>query len=103
MQPGRTWRTLFDGIPLGRVSTSMTINATASLLLCFYIAAAKRQRGHPGPAHGTLQNDIPEGVHRRGAPTPTRPARPCGWWWDVFKYCAESVPRWNTISISATT
>ena len=91
--------TLFDGIPLGRVSTSMTINATASLLLCFYIAAAKRQGATPDQLNGTVQNDILKEYIARGTYSyPPRPSMRLVV--DVFKYCAESVPRWNTISIS---
>ena len=91
--------TLFDGIPLGRVSTSMTINATASLLLCFYIAAAKRQGATPDQLNGTVQNDILKEYIARGTYAyPPRPSMRLVV--DVFKYCAESVPRWNTISIS---
>ena len=84
--------TLFDGIPLGRVSTSMTINATASLLLCFYIAAAKRQGVTPEQLSGTLQNDILKEYIARGTYAyPPRPSMRLVV--DVFKYCAESVPR----------
>ena len=91
--------TLFDSIPLGRVSTSMTINATASLLLCFYIAAAKRQGFTADQISGTLQNDILKEYIARGTYAyPPRPSMRLVV--DVFKYCAESVPRWNTISIS---
>ncbi len=91
--------TLFDRIPLDRVSTSMTINATASLLLCFYIAAAGRQGVSPGQISGTLQNDILKEYIARGTYAyPPRPSMRLVV--DVFKYCAENVPRWNTISIS---
>ena len=91
--------TLFNGIPLGRVSTSMTINATASLLLCFYIAAAKRQGATPDQISGTVQNDILKEYIARGTYAyPPRPSMRLVV--DVFKYCAENVPRWNTISIS---
>ena len=91
--------TLFDSIPLDRVSTSMTINATASLLLCFYIAAAERQGVSPGQISGTLQNDILKEYIARGTYAyPPRPSMRLVV--DVFKYCAEKVPRWNTISIS---
>ena len=91
--------TLFDGIPLGRVSTSMTINATASLLLCFYIAAAGKQGVPQNEISGTVQNDILKEYIARGTYTyPPRPSMRLVV--DVFKYCAESVPRWNTISIS---
>ena len=91
--------TLFEGIPLDKVSTSMTINATASLLLCFYIAAAGRQGVKPEQLSGTLQNDILKEYIARGTYAyPPRPSMRLVV--DVFKYCAESVPRWNTISIS---
>ena len=91
--------TLFDSIPLGRVSTSMTINATASLLLCFYIAAARRQGFTADQISGTVQNDILKEYIARGTYAyPPRPSMRLVV--DVFKYCAESVPRWNTISIS---
>ena len=91
--------TLFDGIPLGQVSTSMTINATASLLLCFYIAAARKQGVAQEEVSGTLQNDILKEYIARGTYAyPPRPSMRLVV--DVFKYCAESVPRWNTISIS---
>ena len=91
--------TLFAGIPLDKVSTSMTINATASLLLCFYIAAAGRQGVSPGQVSGTIQNDILKEYIARGTYAyPPRPSMRLVV--DVFKYCAENVPRWNTISIS---
>ena len=91
--------TLFDGIPLDKVSTSMTINATASLLLCFYIAAAGRQGVSPEQVSGTIQNDILKEYIARGTYAyPPRPSMRLVV--DVFKYCAENVPRWNTISIS---
>ena len=91
--------TLFDGIPLDRVSTSMTINATASILLCLYIAAAKGQGVGPEKLNGTLQNDILKEYIARGTYAyPPRPSMRLVV--DVFKYCAEHIPRWNTISIS---
>ena len=91
--------TLFDGIPLDRVSTSMTINATASALLCLYIAAAKGQGVAPDQLNGTLQNDILKEYIARGTYAyPPRPSMRLVV--DVFKYCAEHIPRWNTISIS---
>jgi methylmalonyl-CoA mutase N-terminal domain/subunit len=91
--------TLFDGIPMGRVSTSMTINATASLLLCFYIAAAKRQGVSADQISGTVQNDILKEYIARGTYAyPPRPSMRLVV--DVFKYCADNVPKWNTISIS---
>ena len=91
--------TLFDGIPLDKVSTSMTINATASVLLCMYIAAGKRQGVSAEQLSGTLQNDILKEYIARGTYAyPPRPSMRLVV--DVFKYCAANVPRWNTISIS---
>ena len=91
--------TLFDGIPLDRVSTSMTINATASVLLCLYIAAGKRQGVSAAQLSGTIQNDILKEYIARGTYAyPPRPSMRLVV--DVFKYCAANVPRWNTISIS---
>ena len=91
--------TLFDGIPLDKVSTSMTINATAAVLLCLYIAAGKRQGVTPDQLSGTLQNDILKEYIARGTYAyPPRPSMRLVV--DVFRYCAENVPRWNTISIS---
>ena len=91
--------TLFEGIPLDKVSTSMTINATASILLCLYIAAAKKQGVEPGQINGTIQNDILKEYIARGTYSyPPRPSMRLVV--DVFKYCAENVPRWNTISVS---
>ncbi len=91
--------TLFEGIPLDQVSTSMTINATASVLLCLYIAAAKRQGVPQAKLSGTLQNDILKEYIARGTYAyPPRPSMRLVV--DVFKYCAENIPRWNTISIS---
>ena len=91
--------TLLDGIPLERVSTSMTINSTASILLALYLAVARR-RGIPEDAlAGTVQNDILKEYVARGTwiypPAPSLRLVT-----DVFAYCAERVPRWNTISIS---
>ena len=91
--------TLFDGIPLDKVSTSMTINATAAVLLCLYIAAGKKQGVEPDQLSGTLQNDILKEYIARGTYAyPPRPSMRLVV--DVFRYCAENVPRWNTISIS---
>ena len=91
--------TLFEGIPLDKVSTSMTINATASILLCFYIAAAKKQGVSQDQISGTVQNDILKEYIARGTYAyPPRPSMRLVV--DVFKYCAENVPKWNTISIS---
>ncbi len=91
--------TLFDSIPLDKVSTSMTINATAAVLLCLYIAAGKKQGVEPDQLSGTLQNDILKEYIARGTYAyPPRPSMRLVV--DVFRYCAENVPRWNTISIS---
>ncbi len=90
---------LSQGIPLDRVSTSMTINATASILLCLYIAAAKKQGVGQDKISGTIQNDILKEYIARGTYAyPPRPSMRLVV--DVFKFCSESVPRWNTISVS---
>ena len=90
---------LFEGIPLDQVSTSMTINATASILLCLYIAVANRNGIPAGKLTGTIQNDILKEYIARGTYAyPPRPSMRLVV--DVFKYCAENVPRWNTISVS---
>jgi methylmalonyl-CoA mutase N-terminal domain/subunit len=91
--------TLLEDIPLDKVSTSMTINATAAMLLALYVAVARR-RGTPESAlSGTVQNDILKEYVARGTwifpPTPSLRLVT-----DLFAYCAESVPRWNPISIS---
>lgn len=90
---------LFHDIPLGEVSTSMTINATASFLLCAYIALAKRQGIEPERLRGTVQNDIlkeyaARGNYRFGVPSSLRLVT------DLVTYCRDHVPGWNTISIS---
>jgi len=90
---------LLDGIPLDEVSTSMTINAPAALLLlCYELVAA--ERGVPGEAlRGTVQNDVlKEYVARGNYIFPPRPSMRLAT--DLFAYCAERIPRWNTISIS---
>jgi methylmalonyl-CoA mutase N-terminal domain/subunit len=91
--------TLLDGIPLGEVSTSMTINAPASLLLLLYELVAEGQ-GVPGTAlRGTVQNDIlKEYIARGNYIFPPRPSMRLTT--DLFAYCAERIPSWNTISIS---
>jgi methylmalonyl-CoA mutase N-terminal domain/subunit len=90
---------LFDGIPLDSVSTSMTINATASTLLCLYLAVARKQNVSFDKVKGTLQNDILKEYIARG--TYIYPPRPSlRLVTDVFAYCAREVPNWNTISIS---
>lgn len=91
--------TLFDGIPLDRVSTSMTINATAAILLALYIAVAKKQGVTPDKLNGTIQNDILKEYIARG--TYIYPPKPSlRIITDIFSYCAREVPNWNTISIS---
>ena len=91
--------TLFDGIPLEKVSTSMTINATASILLCLYVAVAKRQGADLKKLSGTVQNDILKEYIARGTYIyPVRPAMRIVT--DVFAWCRTELPKWNTISIS---
>ena len=91
--------TLFDGIPLDRVSTSMTINATASTLLCLYLAVARKQNVSFDKLGGTIQNDILKEYIARG--TYIYPPKPSlRLITDTFAFCATEVPAWNTISIS---
>jgi len=91
--------TLFDGIPLDQVTTSMTINATASTLLCLYLAVAKKQGVGFDKVGGTIQNDILKEYIARG--TYIYPPKPSlRLITDTFAYCAAEVPNWNTISIS---
>ena len=91
--------TVFEGINLAEVSTSMTINATASLLLAYYIAMAKKQGVDPKELRGTVQNDILKEYIARG--THIYPAAPSmRLVTDLFAYCASETPNWNTISIS---
>jgi methylmalonyl-CoA mutase N-terminal domain/subunit len=90
---------LFDGIPLDRVSTSMTINATAVILLALYVAVARRQHLSPASLSGTVQNDILKEYVARGTYIyPPRPSLRIVT--DMFAYCAREMPNWNTISIS---
>ena len=90
---------LFKGIPLNKVSTSMTINAPASVLLAFYVAVAKKQGVSLGDLRGTIQNDILKEYVARG--TYIFPPEPSiRLITDVIKYCNDNIPRWNTISIS---
>src|SRR5262249_9283687 len=87
------------GIPLESVSTSMTINATAGILLCLYVAVAKKQGASPAKLSGTVQNDILKEYIARGTYIyPVRPAMRIVT--DVFAWCKDELPRWNTISIS---
>jgi len=91
--------TLFDQIPLEQVSTSMTINATASILLCLYVAVAKKQGANLSRLSGTIQNDILKEYIARGTYIyPVRHAMRIVT--DIFAWCREVVPKWNTISIS---
>jgi methylmalonyl-CoA mutase N-terminal domain/subunit len=90
---------LFDGIPLDRVSTSMTINAPAAILLAMYVATARQQGVDPGKLRGTIQNDILKEYIARGTYIfpPTASMRLIT---DIFQYCREHIPHWNTISVS---
>jgi methylmalonyl-CoA mutase N-terminal domain/subunit len=91
--------TLFQGIPLEQVSTSMTINSTAAILLSLYIAVARRQGADARQLSGTVQNDILKEYAARGTYIyPPQPSMRIIT--DLFRFCAEHVPRWNTISIS---
>ena len=90
---------LFDGIPLDKVSTSMTINAPASVLLAMYIAVAEKQGVSSDKLRGTIQNDILKEYIARGTYIfPTEPSMRLIT--DIFEYCSKDVPLWNTISIS---
>jgi methylmalonyl-CoA mutase, N-terminal domain len=90
---------LVDGLPLGEVSTSMTINATAPILLALYVAAAEAQGVDRERISGTTQNDILKEYIARGTYIfPPRPSMRLVT--DVFEFCARELPRWNTISIS---
>ena len=90
---------LMDGIPLDTVSTSMTINATAPVLLALYMAVGQRQGVDPSKLRGTVQNDILKEYMARGTYIyPPRPSMRLVT--DLFAFCAKRVPQWNTISIS---
>lgn len=91
--------TLFNQIPLDTVSTSMTINATASTLLCLYLAVARKQNVAFDKVQGTIQNDILKEYIARGTYIfPPKPSMRLIT--DTFAFCADNVPNWNTISIS---
>jgi methylmalonyl-CoA mutase N-terminal domain/subunit len=91
--------TLFDGIPLDQVSTSMTINGPAAMLFCFYVAAAERQGVPIAQLQGTIQNDIlKEYMAQHAWIFPAEPALKIIV--DLFEWAAEHTPNWNTISIS---
>ncbi len=90
---------LFDGIELEKVTTSMTINATAAIILAMYVAVAKKQGADLKKISGTVQNDILKEYIARG--THIYPPEPSlRLVTDIFEYCSTSVPKWNTISIS---
>ena len=90
---------LFDGIPLDKVSTSMTINAPASVLLAMYIAVAEKQGVKADQLRGTIQNDILKEYVARGTYIfPVKPSMRLIT--DIFDFCSKNVPQWNTISIS---
>lgn len=90
---------LFDGIQLKDITTSMTINATASILLAMYIALAKKQGADLKQISGTIQNDILKEYAARG--TYIYPPKPSmRLITDIFEFCSQEVPKWNTISIS---
>jgi methylmalonyl-CoA mutase N-terminal domain/subunit len=92
-------RRLFDQIPLDRVSTSMTINATAPILLLLYALVAEEQGVAPADLQGTVQNDLLKEYAARG--TYIYPPKPSmRLITDLFAYCADRIPKWNTISIS---
>lgn len=92
-------QTLFEGIPLDKVSTSMTINGPAPVMLAFYIACGERQGVDPGLLRGTIQNDILKEYQAQHAwLVPPEPA--LRMITDVMSYCADNVPQFNTISIS---
>ncbi len=92
-------RTLLGGLPLDKISTSMTINATAAILLCLYIAVAEENGVPRGKLRGTIQNDILKEYMARGTYIyPPRPSiRLIN---DIFSFAATDIPKWNTISIS---
>lgn len=90
---------LFDGIELQKITTSMTINATAAILLAMYIALAKKQGADLTQISGTIQNDILKEYAARGTYIyPPKPSMRIIT--DIFEYCSKEVPKWNTISIS---
>ncbi len=91
--------TLFEGIPLDKVSTSMTINAPAAILLAMYIAVAEKQGVPTDKLKGTIQNDILKEYIARGTYIfPPKPSMRLIT--DSFQYCAQNMPKWNTISVS---
>lgn len=91
---------IFDGIPLDKISTSMTINAPASVLLAMYVAVAEKKGIPPEKLKGTIQNDILKEYIARGTYIfPPRPSMRL--MTDTFAYCSKNIPKWNTISVGA--
>lgn len=91
---------LFDGIPMDKVSTSMTINGPAAVLLAMYVAVAEKQGVKPEALKGTIQNDILKEYIARGTYIfPPRPSMRLIT--DTFEYCSKNIPKWNTISVGA--
>lgn len=91
---------LFEGIPLDKVSTSMTINAPAAVLLAMYVAVAEKRGISPKQLSGTIQNDVLKEYIARGTYIfPPRPSMRLIT--DTFEYCSQNIPRWNTISVGA--
>ena len=90
---------LLDGIPLGEVSTSMTINSTAGILLALYQAVGEKQGVAPGDLQGTIQNDILKEYAARGTYI-YPPEQSLRLITDIFAYTAKVMPKWNPISIS---
>ena len=95
----RDMEELFAGIPLEKITTSMTINATGFILLAFYVALAKKQGADLKKISGTVQNDILKEYAARGTYIyPPRPSMRIIT--DIFEWCGKEMPKWNTISIS---
>jgi len=95
----REMEILFEGIPLDKVTTSMTINAPANVLLAMYVAVAQKQGVEPSKLGGTVQNDVLKEYVARGMYIfPPKPSMRLIT--DIFEYCSQSMPQWNTISIS---
>ena len=91
---------LFNGIPLDKVSTSMTINATAAVLMAMYIAVGEKQGVKPADLRGTIQNDVLKEYVARGTYIfPPQPSMRLAT--NIFQYCSREVPQWNTISVGA--
>src|SRR5260370_24013363 len=91
--------TLFYGIRFETVSPSMTITPTAAILLCLYVAVAKKQGANLAKISGTVQNDVLKEYIARGTYIyPVRPAMRIVT--DIFAWCRDNLPKWNTISIS---